>query len=320
MNFYYAFNGDADGLCALQQLRLAEPRNVNLVTGVKRDIKLLQRVRAVAGDSVTVLDVSLDQNRADVLRLLDAGVSIRYFDHHYAGELPRDSRFEHHIEETVDVCTSILVDRYLNGGYRLWAIAAAFGDSLSKVGKAMAEAAGLDPHATETLERLGIYLNYNAYGETVNDLHFDPVDLAQQMLPFTLPLDFVSHSPAYARLAAGYQEDMKKARELKPVRSMKGALMFLLPEESWARRVAGVLANDLTRSHPESAIAILSPKTQGGFSVSVRVPTQGSFRADEFCRTFETGGGRKLAAGINHLSNADVDRFAQSFESHFGVR
>ena len=36
------FNGDADGLCALHQLRLAEPlADAQLVTGVKRDIALL---------------------------------------------------------------------------------------------------------------------------------------------------------------------------------------------------------------------------------------------------------------------------------------
>ena len=56
------FNGDADGLCALQQLRLAEPADeAVLVTGVKRGIGLLARVDAVAGDRVTVLDVSADQ-------------------------------------------------------------------------------------------------------------------------------------------------------------------------------------------------------------------------------------------------------------------
>lgn len=43
----YAFNGDADGLCALQQLRLAEGADAVLVTGVKRDIHLLKRVAEV---------------------------------------------------------------------------------------------------------------------------------------------------------------------------------------------------------------------------------------------------------------------------------
>src|SRR6266545_4359511 len=82
------FNGDADGLCSLRQLRLAEPVESQLVTGPKRDISLLERVDAGAGDSVTVLDVSLERNRAALLRLLERGARVRYFDHHFAGEVP----------------------------------------------------------------------------------------------------------------------------------------------------------------------------------------------------------------------------------------
>jgi hypothetical protein len=51
--------------------------------------------------------------------------------------------------------------------------------------------------------------------------------------------------------------------------------------------------------------------------VSVRVPPHSSFAADEFCRGFDTGGGRKLAAGINHLPATDVDVFAARFEARF---
>ena len=38
MTCYDVFNGDADGICALQQLRLREPREAELVTGMKRDM------------------------------------------------------------------------------------------------------------------------------------------------------------------------------------------------------------------------------------------------------------------------------------------
>jgi hypothetical protein len=47
MNPIDCFNGDADGLCALHQLRLAEPAESELVTGVKRDIQLLERIRDI---------------------------------------------------------------------------------------------------------------------------------------------------------------------------------------------------------------------------------------------------------------------------------
>ena len=317
MTLFYAFNGDADGLCALQQLRLVDPRDATLVTGVKRDIALLRRVNAAPGDEVIALDISLDRNRDDVRRLLEAGASVRYFDHHYAGELPRHANFEPHIEETADVCTSTLVDRHLSGRHRSWAIVAAFGDNLPQLGTAMAGAAGIAAPAIATMERLGINLNYNAYGAAVSDLCFDPADLAQQMLPFADPLEFVRRSTAYARLTAQYEDDMAQARALKPMRQVPGAMVVVLPDEAWARRAIGVLANALAQAQPDSAIAILAPGNQGSYTVSVRVPAQSPVPADEYCRGFETGGGRKLAAGINHLPAADVERLAASFEACF---
>ena len=63
MTDYDAFNGDADGICALIQLRLDEPRpDARLVTGVKRDIQLLNKVEVQPGDRVTALDISFDKN------------------------------------------------------------------------------------------------------------------------------------------------------------------------------------------------------------------------------------------------------------------
>ena len=35
---YDLFNGDADGLCALHQLRMLQPRDTVLLSGTKRDI------------------------------------------------------------------------------------------------------------------------------------------------------------------------------------------------------------------------------------------------------------------------------------------
>src|SRR3990167_3729374 len=67
------FNGDADGICALHQLRLAFPATNNLVTGTKRDIDLLRCVEAGPGDEVTVLDLALSKNREALLALLGKG-------------------------------------------------------------------------------------------------------------------------------------------------------------------------------------------------------------------------------------------------------
>lgn len=317
MKRFIAFNGDADGLCAQQQLRLAEPSEVLLVTGIKRDIQLLQRVQAGEGDEVTVLDISLDSNRAALLGLLERGANVRYFDHHLAGEIPQNRNLKAYIDPAADVCTSILVDRYLESRFRRWAIVAAFGDNLPPVGAAMGKAAGLDESQLATLGELGICLNYNAYGDCLADLHFDPALLAEQMLPYSDPLEFARLSPTYASLISGYAEDMRKARLLGPLRESSTTHIVLLPDEPWARRAIGVLANELMQRIGNKALAILSPNARGGYTVSVRVPANSQTGADDFCRRFETGGGRKAAAGINQLPKSEVDRFCNGFEACF---
>lgn len=316
MSRYYAFNGDADGLCALQQLRLEESRPATLVTGVKRDITLLRNIAGQAGDAITVLDISLHENLSDLLRLLASGASVRYFDHHRSGPIPSHPLLEAHIDESAEACTAILVDRHLGGRHRRWAIVAAFGDNLGRVGRAMALQAGLDDGATAALEKLGTCLNYNAYGESVEDLHVHPADLASMMLPFADPFEFIERSAVPAKLYAGYEDDMAEARRQVERRSVAPGIV-VLPNEPWARRAIGVLTNELAQDRPDAPHAVLSPKVSGGFTVSVRVPPHSPVSAAEFCSRFATGGGRKLAGGINHLAEAELDGFVARFHAHF---
>ncbi|MDH3360137.1 MAG: acetyltransferase, partial [Desulfobulbaceae bacterium] len=138
------FNGDADGICALHQLRLAEPRpDAELVTGVKRDIKLLAKLQGVRQAQVTVLDISLDSNREDLNSLLAAECSVFYADHHFAGEIPATEALVAHIDPNPEVCTSLIIDRFLDGRYRAWAVAAAFGDNLHDAARLAAAPLGL---------------------------------------------------------------------------------------------------------------------------------------------------------------------------------
>ena len=92
----------------------------------------------------------------------------------------------------------------------------------------------------------------------------------------------------------------------------------MLPNESWAKRVVGVMGNDLAKQNPERAHALLIDMGEGGYRVSVRAPYNRKQGADELCRQFESGGGRKAAAGINQLSYnllpQFLDKFNQTFE------
>lgn len=314
MRRIFAFNGDADGLCALQQLRLAEGAGpAQLVTGPKRRTALLAAVIAGPRDEVTVLDVSFHSNRAAVLRLLDAGARVRYFDHHHAGDLPAHERLEAHIDLSPTTCTSAIVDRHLGGRHRAWAAVGAFGDNLAETGSALASGLGF----RDQLERLGILLNYNSYGETEADLFFSPAELHQRLAPYVDPLEFVRDDPAYQTLESGYAADMQQAHDLRPVAAREHAAVYVLPDASWARRVSGALANGLARAAPARAHAMLSPNSAGGMQVSVRAPLERPAGAAALCLEYPTGGGREAAAGINHLPADSVGGFTERFLRYF---
>jgi hypothetical protein len=313
MTFIDVFNGDADGICALHQLRLADPADSELVTGPKRDISLLKRVRAQAGDRVTVLDIALSKNRDALDSLLAAGVQVRYFDHHQPGDIPSHPYFEPHIDTDANVCTSLLVNRHLQGGQLAWAVTGAFGDNLADAARQAAAPLGLSADQLAQLQSLGECLNYNGYGDTLDDLFFDPADLYRQLSPFSEPFAFIAEAPAYQILKVGYQDDMARAVAVEAAESRASGRIFMLPAEKWARRISGVFGNQLAVESPAQAHAVLTGKPGGGYVVSVRAPLVAKSGADELCSQFDTGGGRKSAAGINHLPETELGRFIASF-------
>jgi len=313
----FVVNGDADGLCALQQLSLAEGACTDLVTGPKRRTALLQQVSAGPDDEVTVLDVSLEANRAAAERLLAAGAKLRYFDHHHAGAPLVHPRFEGHLDPSPATCTSDIVSRFLHGRHADWAAVGAFGDNLQATGRRLAGQAGLGDEDLALVERLGMLLNYNAYGDTEADLLFAPAELHRRLAPYPHPQAFARADRAYGALAAGYDEDMRRAAEMSAAAEEAHAALYLLPDECWARRVSGVLANRLARAAPQRAHAVLTPNAGGGLQVSVRAPLARPSGAASLCREYPSGGGREGAAGINHLPAEALPQFSRRFFEEF---
>ena len=311
------FNGDADGLCALRQWRLAHPEAATRITGVKRDIRLLAGLEAEPGDVLTVFDISLDSNRDDALRLLAAGAELRWFDHHYAGAAIEHPRFAATLDPAPDVCTSLLVDRVLGGAHRAWAVVGAFGDNLHEAATAAAAPLGLPADELQALADLGELLNYNGYGDSLADLHFLPAELYEALTAFAEPLDFVHGSPAYGHLAEGFAADMAACASLTPALENDHAAAWLLPDAAWARRAVGVMANRQASAHRGRAHALLVPDGRGTLTVSVRAAKTNPTGADELCRRYPGGGGRQAAAGINRLPTQDAGRFIEEFAAYF---
>lgn len=313
MTCFDTFNGDADGLCALHQLRLAEPLEAVLVTGVKRDIALLRRIDAREGDSITVLDIAVEKNAAPLATLLERGVRVRWFDHHNPGELPVHPNFRATIDTAAEVCTSLLVDRELGGRYRAWAVAAAFGDNLHDSARRAAAPLGLGTDRLDALRELGECLNYNGYGDSLEDLHFHPADLYRSLHAYADPFAFMHEAAEFQILRQGYAADMALARGVVPSEERPSGAVVILPDAPWARRASGVYANELATAHPQRAHALLCRSPKGHFVVSVRAPLRNRTGADELCKRFETGGGRKAAAGINILPEDRIGDFVAAF-------
>jgi hypothetical protein len=312
------FNGDADGICAQHQWRLAYPAASTLVTGVKRDVALLQRVDGAPGAEVTVFDIAIDANAAPLRRILDGGAHVTWFDHHSARQAFSHPRLRLFWDDAPTVCSSLLVDRHLAGRYRAWAVAAAFGDNLAGPARSLAEGLGLSEPRIAALAELGTVLNYNAYGECIDDLHLAPDALYRALSPYADPFDFIATSAEYRMLAEGYREDAARLQGLDAQHEWDYGAVYVLPDACWARRVSGVLANHLAAGDDGRAYAVLTGNPDGTFVVSVRSGEPGTHAANVLCECFTGGGGRRAAAGINRLPAAEVERFVRAFSDYFG--
>lgn len=310
------FNGDADGICALHQLRLAEPRpDARLITGVKRDIALLARpeLAAVTGSHFTVLDVSLDANRQPLAELLARDNTISYFDHHAGFPVPEDPRLQATIVLSADTCTSLLVNGHLQGRYAGWAICGAFGDNLHLQARELATSLALSETQLAQLREIGELLNYNGYGATISDLHFHPRELYRAVAPFADPLLFFQHSPELEELRQGYAADMEQALAWQEYPNPGKNRVYFFPDAPWARRVAGVFANLKARELVDSAHALITENKDASLRISVRAPLNDKRDAATLCKQFPTGGGRAAAAGINNMPAAMLEDFLKAF-------
>ncbi|MCK5070006.1 MAG: acetyltransferase [Desulfocapsa sp.] len=315
---YDVFNGDADGILALHQYRLHTPKpDATLVTGVKRDIKLLDKIKEVKDSNIAVFDISLDSNRENLVRLLDQGNEVTYTDHHFAGKIPKTDQLTVHIDPSPIVCTALIIDRLLQGKYRSWAVAAAYGDNLHDSAQKVAETIALSSEQLARLRELGELLNYNGYGANLNDLHFTPDALYLALHPYNDPFAFMEESNELATLRRGFKEDMELAMEQKELEPDKTNRVYTFPNASWSRRVAGVFSNLRARERKDAAHVLIVENDDSTLRISVRAPLNNRKDADTLCLSFPTGGGRTAAAGINKLPPEMLGDFLERFQSTY---
>ena len=312
MTHYDVFNGDADGLCAMVQMRLENPRNSTIKTGVKRDIRLLENLELIEGDSILAMDISLARNHDLVLDALGKGVEITWIDHHLPGENIKSDFLTTHIDLTADVCTSVIVDILLEGRQRAWAAVAAFGDSMSKTGTRLCEQCEM-MNELESLKRLGRLLNYNSYGRNIEDLLIRPEKLFKSLLNAVDPMTFIK-SNDYDLLSKGYDSDYGKARDC--LSTSKGNDMIILPNEAWAFRISGTLAHLIAEEEPNIPHIIAIELENDALLISLRAPANDPTGAGELCSRFG-GGGRAAAGGVDLLPKKNSADFINAVHTRW---
>ncbi|WP_114324677.1 DHH family phosphoesterase [Candidatus Colwellia aromaticivorans] len=319
---YDVFNGDADGIIALLQLRLSQkeqqPSESTLITGVKRDISLLKEVDVNIATSVTVLDISLEKNTDALIQLLEKEVNVFYVDHHRTGDIPQSKQLVSLLDTDANTCTSLLVNNHLGGEFATWAIAAAFGDNMQTSAETLAEQNNLTLAQQSLLKELGVYINYNGYGRSVDDLHFHPGDLFHKLLKYEDPFDLINEQGSvFSQLKDAYLADMNKAKNADVLVENANFKAVQLADEAWARRVSGVFGNDLANASPNKAHAVLTLNADNSYTVSLRAPLSNKQGAGELCASFPTGGGRAAAAGINALPQEMLSDFFDSVSKYY---
>ena len=284
---WYVYNGDADGICSMVQWGLVYGIEGHRITGVKRDIELLERVNPESDDEIIVMDISLARNHARAVELSSQGFDITWFDHHLAGE-PIDG-IATNIDTSADVCTARIVEKFL-GVESDWAQVALHGD-------------GLSVHSSKPeFKELGELLNYNGYGADLSDLHFHPDELLLLCLQAETPQNFMD-TQAFITLKKGFESDLSNSKNIEPNNGY-----YLLPNKAWARRVVGVMAHRINESGDgPHVIAIDKGET---LQVSIR----GNKGIGELCKKFG-GGGRATAGGIDALPKSEITALMKEVNS-----
>lgn len=314
--YYDLFNGDADGMISTHMYRTFMPKDSIKFTGMKRDIKLLRHVTKAHDSIITVFDVSLASNDDYVEKILQNNNNIRWFDHHDPGETDFGDRLMAKIDPDPDCCTAILVDKHLDGLYRPWTIAAAFGDNLHKQAEEMNP--NMSQERMDTLRTIGETLNYSGYGNTEDDLLAQPIDIYEDMAQYRNPFNYFRRSRLFHAIHDQMLADKEQLSRSTVLFDEEFGMVVQLPSSVASSRYSGIYSNDLAMSDPDKAFAIVTANGED-FKVSIRAPINRPTGAVTLANQFPTGGGREKAAGINVLPQDKIHEFYSGFSDIFNV-
>jgi hypothetical protein len=101
---------------------------------------------------------------------------------------------------------------------------------------------------------------------------YHPAKLYELLHSYYNPLDFSRGSTDYKALLEQYRADMALSENAVPKKSDDSTVIYMLPNLPWAKRVVGVMRNDLAKKYPNRAHALLIDMGDENYRVSVRAP------------------------------------------------
>lgn len=315
--YHCFFNGDADGICSVLQFIRSNFIIDSFFTSYKRDQALLRHGKTLKNANILVFDLELAKNIASVKKILDNGCNVTWFDHHGKDEkniFLGCANFSPNIDTSSNTNTSLIVYKFFNNSELLkWAIVGLFGDNIDNIALSYCKSLNLSAEEILILTDLGKLINYNSYGENLNDLIMDPYEILNQAKHFKDPITFNKQIGIVASLKQNSLEDLESALS----HYKEGDNIVFLPNLPWAKRVYGMFGNYLTKYSSTEPFAVLVDIGEDNYLVSVRAPLTNPIGAGDLCSLFPTGGGRGGAGGINRLHKDYLNKFIQAFQRHF---
>ena len=181
----------------------------------------------------------------------------------------------------------------------------------------MAKSENLNEEQTTLLKQIGLVVNYNSYGQTVDDLFFSPEEIAEAAKACGSDIfRFTEQSNIFPKLLENFEKDMSTASCQEPYSISNNAVFYTLPNEAWTHRVMGSFSNHLVSTNKDLACAIAVLNSDGTYRISVRSSINNPYGAGDLCKKF-SGGGREKAGGVNNLNASEIDNFKKEFERTF---
>lgn len=306
--------GDANGLCSLLQWRLHQPKQSSTLALLGHESRLDGLVHSRAGGDVLLCEIPMQANRSTLMQLLDSGAQIQYLSHQIGDEPLWHPQLQYIEDAPQDRCTSLMVDRILDGRYRQWALVGAYGKHCNAQADKLAASNGLSAHARTQLRELGELINYNACSVDGKNACIPAVELYSVMSGYQQAMDFLQSEPVVGELESVRREDLARAVQIAPYWQDAHASVYVLPNAPWAHRVASGFGKHISAKEPTRAHAFLRPAANGSFMTRVHAARSapadgltfpGSQADDDYQRTWV----------IEQLPDQEIDHFISAFSA-----